>query len=103
MHGGDVVTPPTATRELLNALSAAEKFFWLCLELPRSIVGISFVREASISLSLIRAFQTALGAKSKNSATVSASLIGESIGCLYGRFVLTVKLSILQTCRSSLP
>jgi hypothetical protein len=76
MHGGDVATPPTSTRELFTALTAAEKFFWHYLELYSGRRGIADCREASVAIALIRAYEVALGAKHKNVATVIASLLG---------------------------
>lgn len=77
MHGGDVATPPTSTRELFTALTTAEKFFWHYLKLYSGHCGIVDCREASVAIALIRAYEVALGAKHKNVATVVASLLGE--------------------------
>jgi hypothetical protein len=79
MSGGEIVTPPTATRDLLSALSTAEDFFWSCLELNVDLGEVPQVRDAAISLALIRAYQTALGAKTKNVSTVTAAVLGMSL------------------------
>ena len=76
MSGGDIVTPPTPTRDLLSALSTAENFFWSCLELNANLGEVPQVRDVAISLALIRAYQTALGAKAKNTPAVTAAVLG---------------------------
>jgi len=76
MHGGDVATPPTSTRELFAALTTAERFFWHYLESYNGRRRIADSREASAAIALIRAYEVALGAKHKNAATVAVSLLG---------------------------
>lgn len=76
MHGGDVATPPTSTRELFAALTTAERFFWYYLESCNGRRRIADSREASAAIALIRAYEVVLGAKRKNAATVAASLLG---------------------------
>ncbi len=73
--GGDIVAPPTATRELLAALSTTEKFFWACLESSQT-GSVLRIREAVKYLALIRTYQTSLGIKAKNGSTVTATLLG---------------------------
>lgn len=76
MSGGEVFTPPTATRDLLTTLNTAEKFFWTCVELCADRGEVMLVREATTSLALIRAYQTALGVRTKNGSNVTAAALG---------------------------
>lgn len=79
MHGGDVAMPPATTRDLFSALTNAEEFFWHFIELCNGRRGVPLFRDASTAISLIHAYQMALGAKTKNVGTVVASLLGDSI------------------------
>lgn len=77
MSSGEGVAPPTSTRDILASVVNAEKFFWAGLELGGSRGEVQQVREAALSLGLLRAFQTALGKGGKNNAIIAAALLGE--------------------------
>lgn len=73
----DKAAPPTS-QDVLATLNNAERLFWSDLGLI-SRRGIVFdVRDAAISLALIRAFQTSLGGSLADSPVVAARLLGES-------------------------
>lgn len=76
MTGECFSTSPT-TKEILNTLNTAEKLFWSDLALVARRGNVSHVREAAISLALIRAFQTSLGKAGKDGPTLAARLLGE--------------------------
>lgn len=77
MTGGEGANPPASTRNVLNTLANAEKFFWSTLALGGARGEFSRVRDTAMSLVLVRAFQTSLGKNSKNGACVAASLLGK--------------------------
>lgn len=76
MSSAEGVSVPTSTKELLNCLSTAEKFFWEGLELSSARGEVYQVRETALSLLLIRAFQTSLGKGGKSVANIAAALLG---------------------------
>lgn len=82
MSSCEGVTPPTSTREILASLANAERFFWSGLELSSERGEVHQVREAAVSLMLIRAYQTSLGKGGKNGAIIAAALLGESYAVL---------------------
>lgn len=65
-------------RQMLETLSTAEKMFWANLEFVSNRGQVSQVREAAVSLALIRSFQTSLGNSYANGARVAAGLLGMS-------------------------
>lgn len=77
MSSGEGIAPPTSTRDILASIVNAEKFFWTSLELSGSRGEVHQVREAALSLGLLRAFQTALGKGGKNNAIITAALLGK--------------------------
>lgn len=77
MSSSDGIAPPTSTRDILASVINAEKFFWTGLELSGSRGEVQQVREAALSLGLLRAFQTSLGKGGKNNALIAAALLGE--------------------------
>jgi hypothetical protein len=78
MSGGDVGLSPSSTREIIKVLSSAEKYFSTSLELASDRGEVTHVRDAAISLSIIRTFQSSLGKNSKNGPTVVAALLSMS-------------------------
>lgn len=74
---GVVLTPPTQV--ILNALDEAEKLSWANLELIARKGDVASVREATVSLALIRAFQTSLGTLQEDGPTLAAGLLGKFI------------------------
>ena len=63
---------------MLETLSTAEKMFWANLEFVSNCGQVSQVREAAVSLALIRSFQTSLGNSCASGARVAAGLLGMS-------------------------
>ena len=76
MSGGELFTPPSATREVLAALGASEQYFWASLESNALRGEAPHLRDAALSLAIIRAYQTALGSKSKHGPEVTTALLG---------------------------
>ncbi|KAG8885856.1 hypothetical protein FRB98_001569 [Tulasnella sp. 332] len=75
MSSGEGVSVPTSTAELLACLANADRFFWAGLELSSARGEVHQVREAALSLLLIRAFQTSLGKGGKNGSVIAAALL----------------------------
>ncbi|KAG8981364.1 hypothetical protein FRB90_007306, partial [Tulasnella sp. 427] len=88
MSSGDGVAPPTSTRDILASIANAEKFFWAGLELSGSRGEVQQVREAALSLGLLRAFQTALGKGGQNNAVIAAGLLDVSAAVTLRREML---------------
>ncbi|KAG8894550.1 hypothetical protein FRB99_001141, partial [Tulasnella sp. 403] len=88
MSSGEGVALPTSTREILASLANAEKYFWAGLELSSSRGEVHQVRDAALSLTLIRAFQTSLGKGGKNGAVIAASLLDVSAAVTLRRELL---------------
>ena len=65
-----------ATRDILGALVDAEKLFWADLALTSRRGGVAHVREASVSLAMIRALQSSLGKASADAPLLAARLLG---------------------------
>lgn len=76
MCSGEGVTTPQSTREIQSALATAERFYWDGLGLSNLRGEVHRVREAGITLALIRSLQTALGKGGKNASAITAALIG---------------------------
>lgn len=70
-----VQLPPT--HDILAALSHAEELFRLGLETFAKRGRVTHVREAAVSLALVRAFQTALGKPGKLGPVTAAGLLGK--------------------------
>ena len=66
----------TDTHEILSILANAEKLFWSELALVAKRGKVFHVRDAAISLALIRAFQASLGKTNKEGPTLTARLLG---------------------------
>ncbi|KIO19106.1 hypothetical protein M407DRAFT_31256 [Tulasnella calospora MUT 4182] len=88
MSSGEGIAPPTSTRDILASVVNAEKFFWTGLELSGSRGEVQQVREAALSLGLLRAFQTALGKGGKNNAIIAAALLDVSAAVTLRREML---------------
>lgn len=69
------------TQEISATLMNAEKLFWSDLSLIARRGQVSQVREAAVSLALIRAFQTSLGKAGAEGPVLAARLLG-MISCL---------------------
>lgn len=69
------------TQEILTMLQNAEKLFWSDLTLVAKRGNVFHVRDAAVSLALIRAFQDTLGKARPNGSTLAASLLGKYAMC----------------------
>ena len=65
-------------QEVLAILNHAEKLFWSDLALISRRGNVFDVRDAAVSLALIRAFQASLGGSTSDSPTLAARLLGTS-------------------------
>lgn len=79
MSGEKLTTSPSSS-EILTTLNTAERLFWADLALVSRRGTVSHVREAVVSLALIRAFQTSLGKPGKEGPTLAARLLGQFFG-----------------------
>ncbi|KAG8921766.1 hypothetical protein FRC02_012360 [Tulasnella sp. 418] len=75
MSSTEGAVPPTSTREILTTLVNAEEFFWSCLEIGSSHGEVHQIREAALSLAMIRALQTSLGRSDINGSNIVAGLL----------------------------
>lgn len=66
-----------STQEILAALDNAEKLFWADLSLVSRKGRVSRVRDATLSLAMIRALQSSLGRAGKTGPVLTASLLGK--------------------------
>jgi separase len=64
------------TQDVLNALEEAEKLFQANLSLTSRNGSVLKLRDAAISLALIKTFQTSLGRPGNSSSVVTAALLG---------------------------
>jgi separase len=67
----------SSTQEILAMLSHAEKLFWSDLALVAKRGNVFHVRDAALSLSLIKAFQDTLGKASVKGPNLATCLLGE--------------------------
>lgn len=90
---GMVSNKPTSSggQEVLGILNHAEKLFWSDLAHISRRGNVFDVRDAAISLTLIRAFQASLGGTSGDSPILAARLLGE--------WQLTCSMTMGLTCR----
>jgi separase len=73
--------PPTlspAIQEVLGILSNAEQLFLSDLQLLARRGRVSHVRDAAVSLAVITALRSSLGAPNPGAPTLAAKLLGES-------------------------
>lgn len=68
-----------AIQDILGALNDAEKLFWADLALTLRRGTVPHVREASVSLAMIRALQSSLGKASAGAPLLAARLLGTSV------------------------
>ncbi|KAF8623833.1 hypothetical protein AX15_006159 [Amanita polypyramis BW_CC] len=73
---GHAISP--TTHDLLNILDNAAKLFWANLSLIAASGSVPDVRNATISLALISAFQTSLGRPSKYGSSIATGLLDAS-------------------------
>ena len=78
MSGERLSSSPTA-QDIAITLDSAEKLFWSDLALMARRGRVSHVRDAAVSLGLIKAFQTSLGQSLSEGPTLTARLLGASI------------------------
>ncbi|KAG9309980.1 peptidase family C50-domain-containing protein [Chiua virens] len=85
MSGDNVSSPTPAVQDILNSLSDAEELFWADLALMWRRGAVSHVREATVSLAMIRALESSLGKTSADAPLLAARLLGKcaiSFRCL---------------------
>ena len=73
---GDRASLVPATQDILVALNDAEKLFWADLALTSRRGAVAHVREASVSLAMIRALQSSLGKASVDAPLLATRLLG---------------------------
>jgi separase len=87
-HGPAAITLPmgvtkneasslSSGQEVIGVLNNAERLFWSDLTLISRRGNVFDVRDAAISLALIRAFQTSLGNSTNDSPVLAARLLGQ--------------------------
>ena len=67
----------SSTQDILTILQNAERLFWSDLALLAKRGNVFHVRDAAVSLALIRAFQDTLGKTRSEASTIAACLLGE--------------------------
>ena len=75
---GDV-PPSSASQDMLETLTTAERLFWDHLTFVARRGHVSSVREAAVCLALIRTFRTSLGRGDNNTPVLAAQLLGQCI------------------------
>ncbi|KAI0344016.1 hypothetical protein BDW22DRAFT_1114942 [Trametopsis cervina] len=83
-------TISASTHEILGILNNAEKLFWSDLALLARRGNVFHVRDAAISLALIRAFQDTIGKADVEGPTLAARLLDKSTAITLRREVLEV-------------
>ncbi|KIJ59919.1 hypothetical protein HYDPIDRAFT_32659 [Hydnomerulius pinastri MD-312] len=78
MSGDKDLSLVPATQDILNLLGDSENFFWADLALTSRRGAVPHVREASVSLAMIRALQSSLGKTSSDGPLIAARLIDAS-------------------------
>ncbi|KAH8099548.1 peptidase family C50-domain-containing protein [Cristinia sonorae] len=87
---GERMAGTVISQDILGTLSAAEKLFWSDLALVARRGKVSHVRDAVVSLALIKAFQTSLGQSQNEGATLTARLLDSSAAITPRREMLEV-------------
>jgi separase len=77
MSGDRLLSLPSATQDILSTLDNAERLFWADLALVMRRGSVSHVRDAAVSLALIRALQASLGRAGKEGPVLATGLLGE--------------------------
>ena len=77
-----------STHDILHTLDNAEQLFWLDFTLFSRRGDVSRVRDAAVSLALIRALQTSLGKSAKQDPVLVASLLDVSSAITLSREML---------------
>ncbi|KIK92250.1 hypothetical protein PAXRUDRAFT_830139 [Paxillus rubicundulus Ve08.2h10] len=90
MSGDKDLSLVPATQDILNTLGDAEKLFWADLSLTLRRGNVSHVREASVSLAMIRAFQSSLGKASTDAPLLAVRLLDASSAITLHREMLEV-------------
>jgi separase len=76
MTSAKAMSPTPGSQEISVILNNAEQLFWSDLALIARRGQVPQVREAAISLALIRAFQTSLGKSGLEGPVLAARLLG---------------------------
>ena len=74
-----------STQDILASLASAERIFWADLALIARRGNVSRMRDAAVSLAMIRALQSSLGKAGKVGPALTASLLGELVVFRRGR------------------
>lgn len=69
-------------QDILATLDSAESLFWADLALVARRGNVSRVRDAAVSLAMIRALQSSLGRAGKAGPVLTAALLG---ACVHGK------------------
>lgn len=88
MSTDKVPAPSPSTHDILHTLDHAEQLFWLDFTLFSRRGDVSRVREAVVSLALIRAFQTSLGKSGNQDPVLVAGLLDVSTAITLSREML---------------
>jgi separase len=75
---GQKLSLSPSTQDILTTLDSAEKLFWADLGYTGKRGRVLHVRDAVVSLALIRALQTSLGKAGKEGPILAANLLGSS-------------------------
>ena len=76
MSGDKPISATSSTKEILMTLGDAERLFWADLNISSG--KVPSVRNAALSLALIRALQTSLGKSEKESTVMALNLLGKN-------------------------
>ena len=77
MSGDKLFSLSPSTQEILTILDNAEKLFWADLAIVARRGKVSRVRDATVSLAMIRALQSSLGRATKMAPVLTAGLLSE--------------------------
>jgi separase len=83
MSGDKLLSLAPSTQEILTTLDNAEKLFWVDLAFVGQRGKVLHVRDAAVSLALIRALQTSLGKAEKEGTLVAVNLLGSYLPLLF--------------------
>jgi hypothetical protein len=78
MSGDRLFSLSPSTQEILTTLDNAEKLFWSDLALVARRGRVSRVRDATVSLAMIKALQTSLGKARRAGPVLTASLLSKN-------------------------
>lgn len=77
MSGDKIFSLSPSAQDILATLASAERLFWADLALIARRGKVSRMRDAAVSLAMIRALQSSLGKTGKAGPVLAASLLGK--------------------------